>query len=123
MKGIGSFNSTGKSSNSNLDFSSSSKSTEDGKQHLQLTDINDPIMKSIIKFEDLNKQLLSKNLFTKIESSLHLPTVEDSKIVQTQLDITEKIKKSDFITEIPSINLNSADRILPNGNTCQDIQP
>jgi len=117
LKGIGSFNSTGKSSNSNLDFSSSSKSTEDGKQHLQLTDINDPIMKSIIKFEDLNKQLLSKNLFTKIESSLHLPTVEDSKIVQTQLDITEKIKKSDFITEIPSINLNSANFI----NECLKI--
>lgn len=31
---------------------------------------NDPILKSIMKFEDLNKQLCSNNLFTKIDSSI-----------------------------------------------------
>jgi len=102
-------NSTGKSSNSNLDYSSSSRSADDSKQ--QLTDLNDPIMKSIMKFEDLNKQLSSKNLFTKIESSLHSPATPTNK-AQTQ-----KLKKSDFLVDKPNINADSANFI----NECLKI--
>ena len=117
LQGISCLNSTGKSSNSNLDYSSSSKSTEDSKHQAELTDFNDPIIKSIMKFEDLNRQLSSKNLFSKIESSLHSPTVVSVDKAQTQSGKTDKLKKSDFLADMPSVNSDSANFI----NECLKI--
>lgn len=61
-------------SSSYMDFSSKMdqlNGTDERSKQIDLQyDQDDPILRSISKFEDLNKQLSSNNLFTKVESSL-----------------------------------------------------
>lgn len=55
-------------------------------QQQQHSDLDDPIVRSILKFEDLNKQLSSKNLFSKIESSI--PVSAEVKALDSNLKVT-----------------------------------
>ena len=61
-------------------------------QQQQHSDLDDPIVRSILKFEDLNKQLSSKNLFSKIESSI--PVDAELKALDSNLkDSCAQLKK------------------------------
>lgn len=114
LKTDGSFSSL--SSNSCKDFSNEVKA--------QTTDESDPIMRSIIKFEDLNKQLSSHNMFSKVQSSIPSTNNEDTiKTVPKPVGNPTQNSPKPF-TKMPVIQTTVSLQPLPkpfNSNTVQAL--
>lgn len=101
LKTDGSFSSS--SSSSCKDFSNEVKA--------QTKDESDPIMRSIIKFEDLNKQLSSHNMFCTVQSSIPSKNNED---------IEKTVPKP---VGIPTQNSPKPFTTMPVGQTTVSPQP